>query len=104
MSTISPNIGSNATNKRRPMPAKARELFLVRVGNLRLRFHSLKTGTEVYCQFCFIRIFIKKHKRPRKGKWLRLLECIPLSTERWNLFAGLSAIKNGAGEGNRTLV
>jgi hypothetical protein len=59
------------------MPAKARELLQVRVGNFCLRFHSLKTGTEVCCQFCFIRIFIKKHKRLRQGKWLRLLQCAP---------------------------
>jgi hypothetical protein len=68
--------GTPASNKR-PMPVKARELLQVRVGNLRLRFHSLKTGTEVYCRFCFIRIFIKKHRHPRKGKWLRLLQCVP---------------------------
>jgi len=81
----SSDIGSNApatspatlNHNTRPMPAKARELLQVRVGNLRLRFHSFKTGTEVYCRFCFIRIFIKKHKHPRKGKWLRLLQCVP---------------------------
>jgi len=69
--------GGKAASKTRPQPVKVTERLQVRVGNLRLRFHSLKTGTEVYCQFCFIRIFIKKHKRPRKGKWLRLLQCVP---------------------------
>ena len=49
------------------------------MGNLCLRFHSPKTDTEVCCQFRFIRKFIKKHKtkHSRKGKWLRLLQCIP---------------------------
>jgi hypothetical protein len=69
--------GGTLASKTRLQPVKVTERLQVRVGNLLcLRFHSLKTGTEVYCQFCFIRIFIKKYKRPRKGKWLRLLQCV----------------------------
>jgi hypothetical protein len=71
--------GGTSAGKTRPQPVKATERLQVRVGNVRLRFHSFKTGTEVYCQFSFIGIFIKKHKRPRphKWKWLRWLQCVP---------------------------
>jgi hypothetical protein len=76
---IKPIVGSDAQQTTRSVPAKARELLQVRVGNLCLRSHSLKTGTEFCCQFSLIQTLIKKHKpkHPRKGKWLRLLQCVP---------------------------
>jgi plasmid maintenance system killer protein len=35
--------------------------------------HSIRVND----QFSLIQTLIKKHKRPRKWKWLRLLQCVP---------------------------
>jgi hypothetical protein len=95
--------GGTPASKKRPQPANVTERLQVCMGNLCLRFRSLKTGTEVCCQFCFIRILIKKHKHPCKGQWLRLLQCAPFIYRTMKFICWLIS-KIGAGDGNRTHV